>query len=115
MSLTIWHNPRCSKSRETLGLIEAAGKTPRIIAYLKDPPSAAEALALAGRLGLPIREMLRKGETAFKEHNLANPALSDAEIAEVVAGHPILIERPIVESAKGSRICRPPERVREIL
>lgn len=115
MSLTIWHNPRCSKSRETLGLIEAAGVTPRIVAYLKDPPSAEEVLALAARLGLPIREMLRKGEAAFKENDLANPALSDAEIAAAVAANPILIERPIVEGAKGSRICRPPERVREIL
>ena len=112
MKATIYHNPRCSKSRETLSLLrDAPGVEVEVIEYLKTPPTAAQLAILYARAGMSPREGLRKGESGAK-------ALGDASedaILAAMAADPILIERPLVETDKGVRLCRPPERVREIL
>ena len=112
MKATIYHNPRCSKSRETLKLLEAArGIEVEIVDYLKTPPTAAQLGRLYERAGLTPRQGLRSGEEA------ARPHLGDdgPELLAAMAKEPILIERPLVETDKGVRLCRPPELVREIL
>jgi arsenate reductase len=115
MTVTIYHNPRCSKSRETLKLIETRGLKPKIVDYLKTPPSAAELKAILKRLGLKPEELLRKGEPLYAELGLKDRQLeADALIALMVA-NPILIERPIVVANGKAAIGRPPERVLEIL
>lgn len=111
MKATIYHNPRCSKSRETLALLEAAGADVRIVEYLKNPPSADDLARLYARAGLGPRDGLRKGEAGAKGLDQA----SDAQILAAMAADPILIERPLVETDKGVRLGRPPEKVREIL
>lgn len=112
MKATIYHNPRCSKSRETLALLrDAPGVEVEVIEYLKTPPAAAQLAILYARAGMSPREGLRKGESGAK-------ALGDASedaILAAMAADPILVERPLVETDKGVRLCRPPERVREIL
>lgn len=113
MSVTIYHNPRCRKSRETLALLEKAGVKPRIIEYLTTPPDAAMLEKLLKKLGLGPRDILRKKEA--QDAGLDNPALSDKQLIAKMAKNPIVIERPIVVTPKGARLCRPPERVREIL
>jgi arsenate reductase len=114
MKATIWHNPRCSKSRETLALLETApGIEVEVVNYLDVPPSRAELARLYERAGLTAREGLRKGEPIAKELGLATAG--DDAILDAMAAHPILIERPLVETDKGVRLGRPPEKVREIL
>lgn len=114
MKATIWHNPRCSKSRETLALIEATpGATVTVVPYLTEPPSREELARLYRRAGMTPREGLRTGETIAKELGLAKA--TDDAILDAMAAHPILIERPLVETEKGVRLGRPPEKVREIL
>ena len=115
MTVTILHNPACSKSRATLALIREAGIEPQIVRYLETPPDRARLTALLAAMGLAPRALLRKGETAYKALGLADPALSDAQLIEAMLSEPRLIERPIVETPKGVRLCRPPERVQEIL
>ncbi len=115
MDVTIYHNPRCLKSRETLALIREAGHQPTVIEYLKQPPSADELRSLLAKLGRSPREAMRSGEAAFKERGLADPALSDEALIDAMAAEPILIERPIVVTEKGARLGRPPEAVHEIL
>ncbi|MCB2112267.1 MAG: arsenate reductase (glutaredoxin) [Parvularculaceae bacterium] len=116
MSVTIWHNPRCSKSRETLALIEARGVTPQIIRYLEEPPSAQAILAAARQLGLSsVREMIRSKETEYIALNLDNPDLSERALADALNAAPALIERPIVFSRGKAAIGRPPENVLSIL
>lgn len=112
MKATIWHNPRCSKSRETLAILEATpGVEITVVDYLKTPPGRAQLAALYARAGLTPREGLRKGEEGAKPlKDASDDAILDAMIAD-----PILIERPLVETEKGVRLGRPPERVREIL
>ena len=115
MTVTIYHNPRCSKSRETLKLIETRGLKPKIVDYLKTPPSAAELKAVLKRLGLKPEELLRTGEPRYAELGLKDRQLeADALIALMVA-NPILIERPIVVANGKAAIGRPPETVLEIL
>jgi len=116
MSVSIYHNPRCSKSRTTLALLEENGVTPEVRLYLEDAPNAAEISQLLSMLGMTSpRDLMRKGEDAYKEGNLSNDALSsDALIAAMVAT-PKLIERPIVINNGQARIGRPPEQVLEIL
>ncbi len=114
MPLTIWHNPRCSKSRQTLQLIEAAGHEVAIRLYLQDPPDAAEIAAMAARLDRPVIEMMRTGEAAFKAAGLTKTSPEDALIA-AMAAHPILIERPIVTDGQRAVIGRPPEAVQTLL
>lgn len=112
--LTIWHNPRCSKSRQTLALIEAAGETPTIRLYLQDPPSTAEIAAVAASLDLPLIAMMRKGEAAFKDAGLTKSS-PDTELLAAMTAHPILIERPIVIAGSRAVIGRPSETVRALL
>ncbi len=113
MSLTIWHNPRCSKSRQTLAILEESGQPFTIRKYLEDAPSRAEIAAARDALGLPVSGLVRKGEKVFKELGLKD-AGEDALLDAMVA-HPILIERPIVFKDDKAVIGRPPEAVRELL
>ncbi|MDH7638871.1 arsenate reductase (glutaredoxin) [Sphingomonas oryzagri] len=111
MKATIYHNPRCSKSRETLALLEAAGAAVSVVEYLKAPPSRAELAHLYAKAGMSPRDGLRMSETGAKALRDA----SDDAILDAMAADPILIERPLVETEKGVRLGRPPEKVREIL
>jgi arsenate reductase len=112
---TIYHNPRCSKSRQTLALLEEKGITPDIVLYLDTPPSAAELKKLIKKLGITPRDLLRKGEDIYKENNLKDESLSDSALIEAMVKHPKLIERPIVVNGDKARLGRPPESVLEIL
>ncbi len=111
MKATIWHNPRCSKSRQTLALLNTAGADVTVVEYLKTPPAREELARLFARAGMTPREGMRSGEDGAK----ALKAASDEEILDAMAADPILIERPIVETAKGVRLGRPPEKVLEIV
>ena len=112
MKATIWHNPRCSKSREALAILnDTPGVEVEVVEYLKHPPSREKLAALYARASKPPREALRTGEDAAKELKGA----SDEAILDAMVANPILIERPLVETAKGVRLGRPPEKVREIL
>ncbi|HEX6929728.1 MAG TPA: arsenate reductase (glutaredoxin) [Gammaproteobacteria bacterium] len=113
MPVTIYHNPRCSKSRETLDLLQARGFEPRIVKYLETPPDAATLETLLAQLGIAARELIRTGEPAYKELGLADA--SDAELVKAMAEHPELIQRPIVIANGKARIGRPPASVLEIL
>ena len=115
MGITIYHNPRCSKSRATLALLEERGLEPRIVRYLETPPSADELKGLLEALGLAPRALLRKGEAEYRELGLDDPDLDDAALIDAMVSHPRLIERPVVVSGAGARIGRPPESVLEIL
>ncbi len=115
MSIIIYHNPRCSKSRETLKLLEDRGIAPEIREYLKEVPSADELKAVLGKLGISARELLRTKEAEYKEAGLDNPALDEAAVIAAMVSHPKLIERPIVINGERARIGRPPESVLEIL
>ncbi|MFL6709859.1 MAG: arsenate reductase (glutaredoxin) [Massilia sp.] len=115
MDVTIYHNPRCSTSRNTLEIIRAAGIEPAIIEYLQQPPSHALLRAMAGAAGIPVRALLRSKEAVYAELGLDNPALDDDALVDAMLAHPVLIERPLVVSGKGVRLCRPAELVREIL
>jgi arsenate reductase len=114
MSVTIFHNPRCSKSRETLKLIEARGVQPKIVEYLKTPPSAAELKSILKKLGLKAADIVRKGEPLYAELGLKDRILDEDALIALLVKHPILIERPIVV-AGGKAIGRPPETVLAIL
>lgn len=113
--ITIYHNPRCSKSRETLALLQAQGIDADVVEYLKDTPSPAELSAIIKKLGIRPRELLRSKEDEYKACGLDNMDLSDDEIIAAMCANPKLIERPIVVKGKQARIGRPPERVLEIL
>jgi arsenate reductase len=113
--VTIYHNPRCSNSRAALEILREAGHTPEIIAYLETPPDVATLRQLLERMGLSARDLLRAKEPVYAELDLANPQWSEAELMDFMRAHPALINRPIVVTAKGVRLCRPPETVREIL
>jgi len=115
MIVTIYHNPRCSKSRETLRLIETRGLKPKIVDYLKTPPSAAELKAIVKRLGLKPEELLRTGEPRYAELGLKDPHLDDDALIALMVANPILIERPIVVANGKAAIGRPPEAVLDIL
>ena len=115
MHATIYHNPKCGTSRNTLAMIRQAGIDPTIIEYLKNPPSRAQLMALIADTGLPVREVMRSKETIFEELNLANTALTDDALIDAMMAHPILINRPIVVTELGTRLCRPSELVLEIL
>lgn len=115
MAIEIYHNPRCSKSRATLALLQERGVEPAVRLYLEDPPNAAELRAILGKLGIPARELLRKGEEEYRELGLADESLDDSRLIAAMAAHPRLIERPIVIAGKRAAIGRPPESVLEIL
>lgn len=113
--LTLYHNPRCSKSRGALELLEQRGLTPTIVRYLETPPDAATLKALLGKLGIAPRQLLRSGEDEYKALDLANPALTDTQLIDAMVQHPKLIERPILIAGDKAVIGRPPEKVLEIL
>ena len=113
--LILYHNPRCSKSRGALELLEQRGVSPTVVRYLETPPSATELESLIAKLGIGARQLLRSGEEEFKALGLDNPALTDAQLIEAMAAHPKLIERPILVAGNVAVIGRPPEKVLELL
>jgi arsenate reductase len=115
MSVTIYHNTACGTSRKTLELIRAAGVEPEIIDYVKTPPSRAQLQDMIARSGLSARGVMRDKGDLYTELNLSDPALSDAQLLDAMMAHPILINRPLVVSGKGVRLCRPSELVLELL
>jgi len=115
VNVTIYHNPMCGTSRKTLDILRENGDEPRVVEYLKTPPSRDELKRIYDRAGLSPREGLRSKEPLATELGLTRPDVSDDEILDAMAEHPILIERPLVETDKGVRLCRPQDRVREIL
>lgn len=118
MSVTIYHNPRCSKSRETLEIIRGAanGAPLHIISYLETPPDAAAIDSLLSLLAIKDpREIMRKNDPLYKNLNLGDPSLGREALIAAIAAHPALLERPIVVTGKGAKLCRPPELVRQIL
>ena len=114
LTVTIYHNPRCSKSRATLQLLRDLGIEPRIIEYLKNPPNASEIEEVLHALAMEPRELMRKNETIYKDLALDNTALTRKQLIAAMTQHPVLIERPIVRRARKAAIGRPPERVLEI-
>ena len=114
-SVTIYHNPACGTSRNTLGLIRNSGEEPRIVEYLKTPPSRDELAELIRRMGTGARALLREKGTPFAELGLGDPALTDDQILDAMMAHPILINRHIVVTPLGVRLCRPSEVVLDIL
>ena len=115
MTATSYHNPRCGTSRNTLEMMREAGVEPKVVEYLKEPPSRTRLKQLLKAAGVSARGAMRTKEPIYAELGLADPKLSDDKLLEAMVENPILIERPIVETAKGVRLCRPAELVREIL
>ncbi|WP_434580135.1 arsenate reductase (glutaredoxin) [Pseudomonas sp. Z5-35] len=113
--LTLYHNPRCSKSRGALELLEARGLSPTVVRYLETPLDAAQLERLLGKLGIQARQLLRTGEDEYKTLNLAAQGLSQAQLIAAIADHPKLMERPILEAGDKAAIGRPPEKILEIL
>ena len=113
--LIIYHNQDCGTSRNTIGLIRNAGIEPHLIEYLKTPPSRTMLLSLVERMGLTVRDILREKDTPFAALGLADPSLTDDQLLDAIAAHPILIERPIVVTPLGVRLCRPSEKVLALL
>jgi len=113
--LTLYHNPRCSKSRGALELLEARGLTPNVVRYLETPLNAAQIKALLSKLGISARQLLRTGEDEYKMLQLADESLSEAQLIEAIAQHPKLMERPILEVGDKAVIGRPPENILELL
>lgn len=111
MSVTIYHNPRCSKSRQTLQLLRERGVEPDVVDYLKTPPDAATLRTVLSKLGLTARDVLRTGEAAYKDLGLNDPARSEDELIAAIIANPILLERPIVVAGGRAVIGRPPENV----
>lgn len=115
MDIIIYHNPECGTSRNTLALIRNAGIEPHVVEYLKTPPSRVLLVQLIARMGIATRALLRESGTPFAELKLDNPALSDEELLDAMMTHPILINRPIVVSPLGVKLCRPSEAVLALL
>lgn len=115
MKITLWHNPRCSKSRGALALLEERGHAPRIVDYQKAPPDATQLREVLRKLGLPARALLRTGEALYGELGLADESLDEDRLVAAMVAHPILIERPLAVSDSRAVIGRPPERVLELL
>lgn len=114
-SVTIYHNPDCGTSRNVLGLIRNSGEEPIIIEYLKTPPSRDELVSLIRRMGISVRDLLRRKGTPYDALKLDDPALTDDQLIDAMMAHPILINRPIVVTPRGARLCRPSETVLDIL
>ncbi|MGE8658116.1 MAG: arsenate reductase (glutaredoxin) [Achromobacter sp.] len=113
--VTIYHNPKCGTSRNTLAMIRNAGIEPRVVLYLETPPSRAELQALFKRAGITVREALREKGTPYAELGLDDPSLSDEALLDAIEAHPILLNRPFVTTPLGTRLCRPSEQVLDIL
>ncbi|WP_438858127.1 arsenate reductase (glutaredoxin) [Achromobacter spanius] len=114
-TVTIYHNPKCGTSRNTLALIRNAGVEPQVIEYLQTPPDRATLLDLIARSGLSVRDAIRQKETSYRELGLDDASLTDDALIDAMLEHPILINRPFVVTAKGVRLCRPSELVLDIL
>jgi arsenate reductase (glutaredoxin) len=114
-AVTIWHNPKCATSRKVLTMIRAKGIEPKIVEYLKNPPKTAEIRAAIKEMGIGPRELLRQRGTPYDNLDLDNRKWTDSELIAVMARQPLLIERPVVRTRKGTRLCRPPDRLKEIL
>ena len=114
-NVTIYHNPRCSKSRQTLQLLETQGIAPDIVLYLETPPDRDTLETIISKLGIPVRELLRTGEQEYKDNALKNPELDDEALLDAMVRWPKLMQRPIVVKGNNARIGRPPEAVLEIL
>ena len=115
MTPIIFHNPKCGTSRNTLAIMQASGETPEVVEYLKTPPSREYLVELLALMHIAPRELIRSKENIYSELGLDNPALSDAQLIDAMIAHPILINRPIVVTNKGAALCRPAERVFELL
>jgi arsenate reductase (glutaredoxin) len=115
LTITIYHNPACGTSRNTLAMIRQSGEEPIVIEYLKNPPSRARLAELIKAMGIPVRALLREKGTPYAELGLADPKWTDDELLDFMMAHPILINRPIIETTKGVRLCRPSEKVLDIL
>ena len=113
--VTIFHNPQCGTSRNTLALIRNAGIEPTVVLYLETPPTKPQLQALVTALGQPVREVMRRKGTPYDELGLDDPKWSDDELLDAMLAHPILINRPIVVTTKGTRLCRPSEAVLDLL
>ncbi|AUA57848.1 Arsenate reductase [Achromobacter spanius] len=114
-TVTIYHNPKCGTSRNTLALIRNAGVEPQVIEYLQTPPDRATLVDLIARAGLSVRDAIRQKETSYRELGLDDASLTDDALIDAMLEHPILINRPFVVTAKGVRLCRPSELVLDIL
>lgn len=115
MTITIYHNPECGTSRNVLALIRNSGEEPHIIEYLKAPPARAELVRLVDRMGISVRDLLREKGTPYAALDLADASLSDDQLLDAMMTHPILINRPIVVTPLGVKLCRPSETVLDIL
>ena len=115
MTITIYHNPSCGTSRNTLAMIRQSGEEPTVIEYLKTPPSRERLKELIAAMGIPVRALLREKGTPYAGLNLGDPKWTDDELIDFMMAHPILINRPIVVTPKGVRLCRPSEAVLELL
>jgi arsenate reductase (glutaredoxin) len=115
MTVTIYHNPSCGTSRNVLAMIRESGEEPVVIEYLKDPPARDRLKELITAMGIPVRALLREKGTPYAELELGNPKWSDDQLLDFMLAHPVLINRPIVVTPKGVRLCRPSETVLDIL
>ncbi len=115
MPVTIYHNPKCGTSRNTLAILRDAGIEPTIIEYLKTPFTREKLESLVEKMPISLRDLMRQRGTPFEELGLGDESLSDAQLIDAMLKHPILMERPVVETDKGVRLCRPAETVKEIL
>lgn len=115
MTVTIYHNPKCGTSRNTLAMIRASGKEPVVIEYLKNPPSRQRLTELLSAMKMTPRQLIRQKGTLYDELNLADPKWTDDELLDFMVEHPILINRPIVETPRGTKLCRPSELVLDLL
>lgn len=115
MTVTIYHNPACGTSRNVLGLIRNSGEEPLVVEYLKTPPERSELVALIRRMGMPVRDLLRRKGTPYDALGLDAPGWTDDQLIDLMRAHPILINRPVVVTPLGVRLCRPSEVVLDIL
>lgn len=115
MNVTIYHNPSCGTSRNTLAMIRASGEEPEVIEYLKTPPDRARLIELTKAMGISVRALLRQKGTPYAELGLADPKWTDDELIDFMLKHPILINRPIVVTERGTKLCRPSEAVLDLL
>ncbi len=115
MSWTIYHNPKCGTSRKVLARLQEEGLEPRVVEYLKTPPSREEMVALLGKMGISVRQLLRRRGTPYDELGLDDPKWSDDQLIDFMGQHPILMERPVVDAGKRARLCRPVEELEVLL
>ena len=115
MTITIYHNPACGTSRNTLAMIRQSGENPTVVEYLDTPPSRERLISLIQSMNIPVRALLREKEPIFSTLGLTDPTLSDDQLINAIIAHPILMNRPIVETPKGARLCRPSELVLGLL